>query len=313
MQIDHDRLFKELLSTFFIEFLELFLPELTRTIDPSSIRFLPQEYFADLTSGEEKVIDLLVEVQQAGEDMAFLIHVEAQSSTEANFTRRMFFYFARLHQKYLQPVFPIVLFSFDEPYRQEATTYTVQFPHRKVLEFNFESIQLNRLDWRDFLEQRNPVAAALMAKMQIAPNERPKVKAECLRLLATLRLDPARTRLISGFVDTYLRLSTQEEQVFQTEIGRLETSERESVMEIVTSWMQQGIEQGIQQGMQQGIEQGERSLILRLLTRQVGELPESAKLQIDTLSVSELEALGEALLTFTALSDLEAWLASQKQ
>jgi predicted transposase YdaD len=53
---DHDRLFKELLSTFFMEFLELFIPELARTIEPDSIRFLQQEYFADLTSGEEKII-----------------------------------------------------------------------------------------------------------------------------------------------------------------------------------------------------------------------------------------------------------------
>jgi hypothetical protein len=30
--IDHDRLFKELLSTFFIEFLELFIPEVASTI-----------------------------------------------------------------------------------------------------------------------------------------------------------------------------------------------------------------------------------------------------------------------------------------
>ncbi|MBW4515208.1 MAG: hypothetical protein KME11_08280 [Timaviella obliquedivisa GSE-PSE-MK23-08B] len=46
--IEHDRLFKELLSTFFFEFLELFLPDLASTIDIKSIRFLPQEYFADL-------------------------------------------------------------------------------------------------------------------------------------------------------------------------------------------------------------------------------------------------------------------------
>jgi predicted transposase/invertase (TIGR01784 family) len=117
--IDHDRLFKELLSTFFMEFLELFLPDLARTIEPDSIRFLQQEYFVDLTAGEEKVIDLLVEVRQAGEAMAFLIHLEAQAASEANFTQRMFFYFARLYQKYLQRVYPIVVFSFAEPYREE--------------------------------------------------------------------------------------------------------------------------------------------------------------------------------------------------
>jgi len=297
---DHDRLFKELLSTFFLEFLELFLPQVASTLDQDSIRFLPQEYFADLTAGEDKVIDLLVEVKQAGEDVGFLVHVEAQSSSERNFTRRIFFYFARLYQKYLQRVYPIVVFSFDEPYREEPHRHTVEFPNLKVLEFNFTSIQLNRLNWRDYLNQANPVAAALMAKMRIMPTDRPKVKAECLRLLATLRLDPARSRLISGFVDTYLRLNPQEKQVFQTEIGKLEATERERVMQIVTSWMEEGIEQGAQQEA--------RSLILRLLARKVGALPDSVRSQIATLTLSQLERLGESLLDFSQLEDLEAWL-----
>lgn len=299
LMTDHDRLFKELLSTFFIEFLELFIPEIANTIEHDSIRFLQQEYFIDLTSGEEKVIDLLAEVKQAGEDVTFLVHLEAQASSEANFTRRMFFYFARLHQRYLQQIYPIVVFSFDEPYREEANVYRMEFPNRKVLEFNFEAIQLNRLNWRDFLNQPNPVAAALMSKMRIATEDRPKVKAECLRLLATLRLDPARTKLISGFVDAYLWLNQQEEWVFQEEVGRLDTTEREGVMEIVTSWMERGIEQGLQR---------ERALILRQLTRRVGELPDSSQSQIDALAISQLEALGEALLDFASLADLEAWL-----
>jgi predicted transposase YdaD len=164
--IDHDRLFKELLSTFFLEFLELFLPQVAREIEPDSVKFLPQEYFVDLTAGETKIIDLLAQVRLAGQDVGFLIHLEAQSSSKANFARRMFFYFARLHQKYLQPIYPIVLFSFDEPYREEPNRYSVEFDDLKVMEFNFFTIQLNRLNWRDFLNRRNPVAAALMAKMR---------------------------------------------------------------------------------------------------------------------------------------------------
>lgn len=296
---DHDRLFKELLSTFFIEFLELFLPEIAEQIDPTSIRFLQQEYFADLTSGEEKIVDLLVEVQQLGATAAFLIHLEAQSFSEANFARRIFFYFSILHQRYLQRIYPIVVFSFDKPDRQENNRYTVKFGDRTILDFNFEAIQLNRLNWRDYLNQQNPVAAALMAKMRIETSDRPKVKAECLRLLATLRLDPARTRLISGFVDTYLRLNTQEEQVFQSEVGKLETIEQEQIMQITTTWMEQGIEQG------------ERSLVLRLLARRVGELPEGVRSQVELFSLHEIEALGEALLDFTNLSDLEQWLMQQ--
>jgi hypothetical protein len=39
---DHDRLFKELIATFFIEFLELFLPQVASTIERNSIRFMHQ-------------------------------------------------------------------------------------------------------------------------------------------------------------------------------------------------------------------------------------------------------------------------------
>jgi predicted transposase/invertase (TIGR01784 family) len=281
---DHDRLFKELLSTFFLEFLELFIPDLVRTIEPNSIRFLQQEYFADLTSGEEKVIDLLVEVRQAGEEMAFLIHLEAQAASESNFARRIFFYFARLYQKYLQRVYPIVVFSFDKPYREEPHQHQVEFPTLKVLEFNFAAIQLNRLNWRDYLNQPNPVAAALMSKMQIDGGDRPKVKAECLRLLATLRLDPARTRLISGFVDTYLRLNQQEEQVFQAEVGRLEPNERETIMQIVTSWMEQGLEQGLERGRQETQVEIARKMIQR-------NLPLETIAEVTGLSIAQLQQL----------------------
>ncbi|WP_017652962.1 hypothetical protein [Fortiea contorta] len=40
--IDHDCLFKELISTFFVEFLDLFLPQVASQIDRDSIQFLPQ-------------------------------------------------------------------------------------------------------------------------------------------------------------------------------------------------------------------------------------------------------------------------------
>jgi hypothetical protein len=163
--IGHDQAFKELISTFFMEFLELFLPEFAATIDPTSVTFLQQEYFVDLVEGEEKIVDLLAEVKLAGEDATILIHLEPQSTAQTIFPQRLFFYFARLHQKHLKPIYPIAVFSYDKPQKAAKTNYTVGFPHLKVLEFNFAAIQLNRLDWRDYLDRPNPVAAALMSKM----------------------------------------------------------------------------------------------------------------------------------------------------
>jgi hypothetical protein len=74
--IDHDRLFKELLSTFFSEFIELFLPDVANYIERDSISFLNQEIFTDITSGERREVDLLVQVRFRGQDTCFLIHVE---------------------------------------------------------------------------------------------------------------------------------------------------------------------------------------------------------------------------------------------
>jgi hypothetical protein len=143
-----------------------------------------------------------------------------------------------------------VVFSFDKPQRAEPDNYKVELLDRKILEFNFVSIQLNRLNWRDYIDRPNPVAAALMSKMKIAKGDRPKVKAECLRLLVTLRLDPGKMRMISKFVDTYLRLNQQEEQTFQTELDKMDIVQKEEIMEVTTSWEEKGIEKGIEKGRQ---------------------------------------------------------------
>ncbi|MCU0568858.1 MAG: Rpn family recombination-promoting nuclease/putative transposase [Oculatellaceae cyanobacterium Prado106] len=58
--------------------------------------------------------------------------------------------------------------------------------------------------------------------------------------------------------------------------------------------------------------QRQRSLTLRLLSKKLGELDESIPDRITALSIESLEALGEALLDFNSLADLEQWLGEQK-
>jgi len=48
--------------------------------------------------------------------------------------------------------------------------------------------------------------------------------------------------------------------------------------------------------------QRERSLVLRQLTRRVGELPQILRSPLDSLSLDQLEALGEALLDFSTIA-----------
>jgi hypothetical protein len=172
----------------------------------------------------------------------------------------VFNYFAQLHRIYRLPVYPIVLFSHRSPRTtgkattSESRSYRVEFEDWQVLSFNYRMIRLNHLSWQSYAEQRNPVASALMSKMQVKRQERPQAKLACLRMMSQLRLNPAQVKLISGFVDTYLRLEPAENAIFLTELDRIGANEKEGVMEVVTSWMQEGIEQGIEQERQESIE-----------------------------------------------------------
>ena len=163
----HDRLFKELISTFFVEFLELFFPEVSCYVEAGSVEFLDEEIFIDVTSGERLEPDLVAKVRFKGSPAFFIIHVENQAQAQPSFGRRFLRYFARLHDKHDLPVYPIVVFSFDSPRKQQPDVYRVEFPKKAVMEFRYDVIQLNRLSWRDFARKHSPVAAALMAKMDI--------------------------------------------------------------------------------------------------------------------------------------------------
>ena len=306
-RINHDRLFKELLSTFFVEFLELFFPELAKYLEADSLEFVDKEIFTDITQGERREADLLVKCRMQGRETFFLIHLEHQSKRQKDFARRMFFYFARLTEKFALPVYPIALFSYDKPNTAEKSQYSVDFPDRKVVEFNFAVIQLNQLNWRDFLTKDNAAASALMAKMGIKKADRVTAKKECLRMIARLKLDAARTHLLGGFVDSYLELLAEERKKLEAEVKKLPFREKEEIMEITTSWQREGRKEGRKEGLQQGLRR-ETELVLRLLKKKIGNLNKIKEQQIFSLPIEQIEELGEALLDFKDEKDVESWL-----
>ncbi|MBE9041396.1 Rpn family recombination-promoting nuclease/putative transposase [Oscillatoriales cyanobacterium LEGE 11467] len=67
-------------------------------------------------------------------------------------------------------------------------------------------------------------------------------------------------------------------------------------------------EEGLEEGLVRGRLEGTRTLILRLLSRSLGELPTSLLERINRLSPLELDTLSEALLDFSNLEDLVIWL-----
>jgi hypothetical protein len=306
--INHDKLFKELLTTFFVEFIELFVPGVVPYLDKTSIMFLDKELFA----GEKRrEADIVVRARFKGKDTFFLIHTEAQAQHQAEFPGRLFRYFAVLHEKFELPVYPIALLSYKSPRKKQRSYYSVRFPDREVLRFDYALVQLNRLSWRRYATQANPVAAALMAKMNIAPGARARVKLECLRLLVTLKLDSAKQRMISEFIDAYLDLTAEEMKQYVRARAKLREPEQEAIMERETSWSREGRRLGLEEGLEKGRQEGMLLLVSKLLSRRFGAVDDLMLERLKNLATEELEAFSGELLDFRDVADLEQWLKSR--
>jgi predicted transposase YdaD len=123
-------------------------------------------------------------------------------------------------------------------------------------------------------------------------------KKEIIDLITTIAVYKF-TNLSRQEVETMLGVRLEESRVYQ-----------EAKAEGITEGKVAGIAEGKAEGITEGQLQEGRSLILRLLHRRIGTVPEVLQSQIETLSLNDIEALGEALLDFKTESDLVTWLQS---
>jgi len=305
-KVDHDRLFKELLETFFAEFMQLFYPDASRAIDLERIKFLKQEIFTDVTFGERREVDILVETRLKDEPGLILIHVEPQAYTQSNFNERMFIYFSRLYEKYRRRILPVALFTYDQ-IRDEPDRLELSFSFLDVMRFRFYKLELKKLDWRDYIKSDNPVAAALLSKMGFSSDEKVHVKLEFMRMLTRMKLDPARMELLGGFFETYLKLNQKEEEDFFRELEKLDWKEVDSIVQITTSWHKKGKTEGMALGKAEGKAEGKieqsQEIICKYLTRRFGM--ESDKVINKVQELNDLEVLDNLLAELFAANSRE--------
>ena len=280
----HDQHFKQLIRTFFYEFLEAFVPELARAVDRRHFEFLDKELiWIRRRLRKAKFVDLVAKVKLKGETGFILVHVEHQAKRDPAITRRMFFYAAWLVERYGLPVWPVLVTSYAHPRTVEPERYEMTIRDRVILTFRYDVVQLNRLHWRDYLKHPNPAATALMGRMDIAPADRVRVKAEIFRVLLTLRLRPEKAQLILGFVETYLGLTAQEELRLQRELDTLSEKEQAKIMRMLLPGERAGIRKGRQEGRQETL----REDILDVLEARFKHVPYEVREKIQAI---ELEA-----------------------
>ena len=69
-----------------------------------------------------------------------------------------------------------------------------------------------------------------------------------------------------------------------------------------------GKAEGKAEGLERGLQQ-EKALVIRLLNRKLGNLTPQLHDRVNSLPIDRVESLGEALLDFISIADLESWLS----
>jgi hypothetical protein len=118
-----------------------------------------------------------------------------------------------------------------------------------------------------------------------------KVQQQAISEVAALPVDsPYRSGAIELFGNLRIILEAQKSK---------KTEDQELIMELSPLYLAE---------IQAAEERGEQAVIMRQLKRRVGDLSVQVQDRIKSLSVEKLENLGDALLDFTGMEDLTAWL-----
>src|SRR5947209_18043259 len=119
MPADYDSRLKEALDRYFEAFLALLFPEVHAQIDwLRGYESLDKEFQQVVREAEvgRRYVDKLVRVwTKGGAERWVLIHVEVQTSREAEFAERLYVYNYRVFDRYNRPVASLAVLADDDP------------------------------------------------------------------------------------------------------------------------------------------------------------------------------------------------------
>jgi hypothetical protein len=308
---DFDGAWKNALEQYFPDFLALFFSQAYSAIDwMQPVAFLDTE-LQQLTPEDEQGkqwVDKLVQVvRHDGKPIWVLVHVEVQSQRDQHFAERMLRYHTRIFDGMRQPVVSLAVLG-DEEANWRPTGFGYELWGCE-LQFKFPMVKLRELDLTELETMRNPFATlTLMHRDAQVTRGKPllRLQQKIARYRALLRQGYRADdiRMLLRLMEHLLRLNSELALVARNALRQVEQEEL-GMATFVTSFEEIG--------RAEGRAEGQRELVGRLLERKVGPLDVAMQQQVATLTPTQLLALSEALLDFTTLEELQAWIEQHSQ
>ena len=288
---DYDSPWKEIIESFFPQFLEFFFPNAYAVIDwTRRPEFLDKELQLLETDAEigRVLVDKVAKVWLLdGEEAWVLVHVEVQGQYDREFAQRMYTYNYRLFDRHKKQVISLaVLADEEENWRPSSYEYvlggcrvSLQFPVAKLLDYEAQ--------WETLEQTTNPFGVVVMAHLKTKathrnPESRLQWKLSLVRRLFERGYSREDILGLFRFIDWIMVLPDELARSFKAEVRSSEEAQR---MRYVTSIERLAREEGM-------LEKAREVLIVGLQTR-FGEVPESV---VEVINRIEDQSLLQTLL-----------------
>jgi predicted transposase YdaD len=227
-----------------------------------------------------------------------LVFLEAQMQTDVNFYGR---YFAGIYL-YLRQYKP------NRPWKgllilnRRSHDLGSEVPYQLQLDRQVQRLYLEDLR---LLKELSPNLA--MLRLFFLPEEEVGVAARSILnnppsdVEFRRRLDLVEAILVNKFPQLSF-----EEVLQMLDLKEVNLSETRFYQDVLQKGLEQGREQEREQGLEQGL-QREIDLVLRRLQRRCGVVSIDNQDLVRSLTITQLESLGDALLDFNGMADLEVW------
>ena len=224
-----------------------------------------------------------------------ILHTEFQTVGDETMPFRMADYYLRLKRKFPERTIQQVVIYLKRTASNlvKQTSYTTP-----VMTHQFRVIRL----WEEPVEVFLSTPGLLPYAVLSRASDKESVLAQVVSELEQITDSREQSNLVAA-TSILAGLELEEQvirQLFRSPIMR------ESTM--YQAILREGEAKGLQLGLTQGRTVEGKTLVLKQLTRKLGSLSPEITTKVSALSLEDLEALGEALLDFTSVEDLESWL-----
>jgi predicted transposase/invertase (TIGR01784 family) len=225
-----------------------------------------------------------------------ILHLEFQTVADEDMPFRMADYRLRAYRKFPRKSMRQIVIYLRKTTSQLVYETTFEIENTR---HQFEVIRLWEQPTSIFLESQGLYPFAILGQTD-EPESILRTVAARIEEIGTSKIQAdlaATASILAGLVLNRDRVK----QILRRDIMRESAVYQDILVE--------GRDEGLVQGRVEGRVEEARALVIRQLTRKLGNVSPNLLAKIETLPLERVESLGEDLLDFTSITNLEQWLS----